>query len=367
MDPALGGLGDFAEFLDQADERGLRVLIDLVVNHTSNEHPWFTAACADPSSPYRDWYVWSREPDRRPRAWSSPGCEETWTYDETAGAWFFHRFYDFEPDLRFANPDVRRELQRVMWFWLDRGVAGFRLDTVPWLVETAVALRAAGDPWQWLAELCEAARRRRPEVLLLGEVNGTVEEQLRYFGSPRRMLFDMILNFDLNRNVWLALAVQRAPALTRSLARLRQAVAGLAMGQLPAQPRRAAQHRRAERRRACGLLHAVSAGHRRTDLRPRSPRAGPAVAGRPAPRRERLQPAVRAAGHSGGDVRRGDRPVVPQAKKQLADLILRPQVKTYNPISQALQTEIQKALLGQKSPQQALNDAADQAATLLGS
>jgi maltose alpha-D-glucosyltransferase / alpha-amylase len=226
VDPRLGTLTDFDRMIDAARALGIRVLLDLSVNHTSTEHSWFQQARRDPASPYRDWYIFSPDSPDWPTHLEFPEeSPSNWTLDEQAGAYYLHRYYETQADLRFANPDVRRELQRIMWFWLDRGVAGFRLDTVPWLVETAVALRADGDPGHWLAELCEAARHRRPDVLLLGEINGTVEEQLQYFGSPRRML-DMILNFDLNRNVWLALAVQRAPALTKSLARLRRPWSG---------------------------------------------------------------------------------------------------------------------------------------------
>ena len=112
--PALGTLGDFVELLHQADNRGLRVIIDLVVNHTSNEHPWFQSARADPKSPYRDWYVWcEQEPTDRKQGMVFPGYQKTtWDFDEQAGAWYYHRFYDFQPDLNMGNPEVRDEIGR---------------------------------------------------------------------------------------------------------------------------------------------------------------------------------------------------------------------------------------------------------------
>lgn len=113
--PRFGTLGDFATLLNAADERGIRVMLDFVVNHTSDEHPWFVSACADRSSPYRDWYVWSdTEPPDRYEGPVFPGVEsEVWTYLEEAGAWYRHRFYSFEPDLNTENPAVRAEIHKI--------------------------------------------------------------------------------------------------------------------------------------------------------------------------------------------------------------------------------------------------------------
>src|SRR3954451_18020219 len=115
VDPRLGSLGDFAEFMALADERGLRVMLDLVVNHTSDQHPWFLDARSDPRSRFRDWYVWSEtEPANRETGMVFPGVQKrTWTYDDFAGAWYHHRFYDFQPDLNTANPRVRREIRKI--------------------------------------------------------------------------------------------------------------------------------------------------------------------------------------------------------------------------------------------------------------
>src|SRR5688572_21959389 len=116
VDDRLGTLGDFVELIHQAENRGLRVIIDLVVNHTSIEHPWFQAARADPRSPYRDWYVWSAsEPADVTDGVVFPGVQKTtWTWDDSAEAWYHHRFYDFQPDLNWANPDVREEIGKVV-------------------------------------------------------------------------------------------------------------------------------------------------------------------------------------------------------------------------------------------------------------
>src|SRR5919106_2768722 len=121
VDSRHGSSGDFVEFMHEANQRGIKVIIDLVVNHTSDEHPWFRAARGDPNSEYRDWYVWSK---KRPPEWQSglvfPGVQKsTWTYDKQSRAYYFHRFYKFQPDLNIGNPEVREEILKIMGFWLE--------------------------------------------------------------------------------------------------------------------------------------------------------------------------------------------------------------------------------------------------------
>src|SRR6202000_3170252 len=120
VDPRYGTLGDFVEFAQGCKQRGLRVLIDLVVNHTSNQHPWFQAARKDPKSKYRNWYVWSKEkPPDAEQGMVFPGVQKTtWTFDEAAGEYYYHRFYDHQPDLNTANPEVRREIEKIIKAWL---------------------------------------------------------------------------------------------------------------------------------------------------------------------------------------------------------------------------------------------------------
>src|SRR5687768_15866055 len=121
VDPRYGTLGDFVEFMHEAKSRGIRVVFDLVVNHTSDRHPWFREALRDKGSPYHDWYAWSK---KRPPDWQSgtvfPGVQErTWTFAREVRKYYFHRFYDFEPDLNMDNPAVREEVRRIMGFWLE--------------------------------------------------------------------------------------------------------------------------------------------------------------------------------------------------------------------------------------------------------
>jgi maltose alpha-D-glucosyltransferase/alpha-amylase len=212
-DPRLGSLGDFAELVHEGQNRGIRIIIDLVVNHTSDQHPWFLDAVSSPDSRYRDWYVWAEEePPDRFQGMVFPGEQhDTWTYHEGAGAWYYHRFYDFQPDLNIANPAVRAELKKIMGFWLQLGVAGFRIDAAPFVIE----LTEPGDPdspkdFEFLTELRQHASWRRGDALLLAEANVEPDQIVRYFGddggSANRL--HMLFDFMLNGRLILALARQ---------------------------------------------------------------------------------------------------------------------------------------------------------------
>ncbi len=207
VDPRLGSLGDFAELVHQGTNRGLRVIMDLVVNHTSDEHPWFQAARADPESRYRNWYVWSKEePSDRFQGMVFPGEQrETWTWDETAGAWYYHRFYEFQPDLNMANPQVRAEVRKIMAFWLQLGVSGFRMDAAPFIIErTQANVPAPSKEYEYLREFRELLSWRRGDALILAEANAEREELVEYFGSGDRL--PMLFNFLLNQRQFLAMA-----------------------------------------------------------------------------------------------------------------------------------------------------------------
>src|SRR6201996_5026757 len=209
--PRLGTLGDFAEFLQAAGSRGIRVIIDLVVDHTSDEHPWFQSACASPDSPYRDWYVWSeQQPRDRYQGVVFPGeQDETWTFNETADAWYFHRFYRFQPDLNISNPRVRDEIKKIASFWLRLGVAGFRMDAVPFLIESTNPDGSMGDKdFGYLTELRQHVQWQRRDALLLAEANVDPDQLTTYFGdsggSADRL--HMLFDFLLNGQIMLALA-----------------------------------------------------------------------------------------------------------------------------------------------------------------
>src|SRR4051794_33841910 len=207
VQPEIGSLGDFVELVHKANNLGLRIIIDLVINHTSNEHKWFQEARARETSPYRDWYVWSHdEPADRKQGMVFPGVQEsTWTYDRKARAWYYHRFYDFEPDLNMANPDVRAEIDKIIGFWLQLGVAGFRLDAAPFVIELTVPNDSAPrKDFAWLSEFRRRSSWRRGDALILAEANVDKDELAEYFGSGDRL--PMLFNFLLNARTFLALA-----------------------------------------------------------------------------------------------------------------------------------------------------------------
>lgn len=218
VDPRLGTLGDFVEFMHQAREHGIRVIIDLVVNHTSDQHPWFQSARADKNSKYRDYYVWSNNPpeDTKDKI-VFPGVQEgIWEYDEQAGAYYLHRFYKEQPDLNTANPEVREEIRKILGFWLELGVSGFRIDAAPFLIEPLGIEDAKLEELRsLLPEMREFVSQRRGDAVLLAEANVPPDQIPVYFGDGDKM--HMLFNFLLNQYMFLALARKQAAPLIEGL------------------------------------------------------------------------------------------------------------------------------------------------------
>jgi trehalose synthase len=220
VDPRLGTLGDVAEFLRTARDRGMRVIADLVVNHTSAQHPWFQDARSSRDSRFRDWYVWQDEPPPDgPQGVVFPDQETSlWEYDEQAGQYYLHRFYKHQPDLNVANPAVRDEIARVMGFWLQLGLSGFRVDAVPFLLETSGQDDgdALPDPHDYLADLRSFLGRRCGEGVLLGEVNLPYAETMAFYGEEAPEL-TMCFDFVGMQQMYLALARENAQPLVEAL------------------------------------------------------------------------------------------------------------------------------------------------------
>ena len=220
VDPRLGTLGDLVEFVRTARDRGIRVIADFVMNHSSNQHPWFQSARADCESPYRDFYVWSDEkPDEKPGDVVFPDQEDSnWAWDEQAGQWYLHRFYSHQPDLNVANPQVRDELAQVMGFWIEQGLSGFRVDAVPFLLEpTGLPEGAIVDPHELLRDLRAYLNRRNGEAVLLGEVNLPAPDQRAFFGDEDGDELHMLFDFLGNQALYLALARADAEPLASTL------------------------------------------------------------------------------------------------------------------------------------------------------
>ena len=220
VDPRYGSLGDFVEFIRTARDRGIRVIADLVVNHTSAEHPWFKASRADKSSPFRDWYVWRDAiPEGASQSLVFPDEETSnWELDEQSGEYFLHRFYKHQPDLNVANPRVRDEIRKIIGFWLELGLSGFRVDAVPFLLETkGIAQAMELDPHDWLRNLRGFLSRRRGDAVLLGEANLEYEGVREFYGEGGGDELHMCLNFNLNQAFALALVRQDAGSLVHNL------------------------------------------------------------------------------------------------------------------------------------------------------
>ena len=204
--PDYGTIEDFKHLVQAAHERGLKVIADLVLNHTSDQHPWFQTARSDPNSKYHDYYVWSDTNDKYSdaRIIFLDTEESNWTYDEKAGQYFWHRFYSSQPDLNYDNPDVREEMLNVMKFWLDLGIDGFRADAVPYLIERE------GTNCENLPETHEILKSIRAyldanyeDKILLAEANQWPKDVRPYFGDGDE--FNMGFHFPVMPRIYMAI------------------------------------------------------------------------------------------------------------------------------------------------------------------
>src|SRR5437588_5062864 len=224
VDPRYGTIGDFVEFTHGAKQRGIRVIIDLVVNHTSNEHPWFKEARKDPQSKYRDWYIWSKKkPPSASKGMVFPGVQKTtWTYDSVAKEYYFHRFYDFQPDLNTSNPRVQAEILKIMGFWIQLGVSGFRMDAVPFVIATKGAkVKKPAEQYDMLRTFREFLQWRQGDAIVLAEANVLPKTDMEYFGRDADRMH-MMFNFQVNQHLFYALASSDSRPLAQALKATRQ-------------------------------------------------------------------------------------------------------------------------------------------------
>ena len=220
VDPRYGTLGDFVEFTHGCKQRGIRVIIDLVVNHTSDQHPWFREARKSKDSPHRDWYVWSdKKPANANKGMVFPAVQKsTWNYDKEAKAWYFHRFYDFQPDLNTSNPYVQAEILKIMGFWIQQGVSGFRMDAVPFIIATkGPKVRTPVEQYDMLRSFREFLQWRQGNAIILGEANVLPKTDMEYFGDDGDRMH-MMFNFFVNQHLFYALASADTRPLAKALA-----------------------------------------------------------------------------------------------------------------------------------------------------
>ncbi|MGN6550957.1 MAG: alpha-amylase family protein, partial [Pararhizobium sp.] len=216
INPSYGNMKDFKVFVAEAHRRGLRVITELVINHTSDQHPWFQKARhAKPGSAARDFYVWSDTDQKFPetRIIFIDTEKSNWTWDPVAGAYYWHRFYSHQPDLNFDNPKVLQEVLKVMRMWLDMGVDGLRLDAIPYLVERE------GTNNENLPETHEILKQIRaeldahyPDRMLLAEANQWPEDTRPYFGEGDEC--HMGFHFPLMPRMYMAVAQEDRHPIT---------------------------------------------------------------------------------------------------------------------------------------------------------
>jgi len=185
--PEFGNIGDFVELVEEAHERGIRVIADLVMNHTSDQHPWFQASRSDPEGPFGDFYVWSDTDDRYAdaRVIFVDTEQSNWTFDQVRGQYYWHRFFSHQPDLNYENPKVQDAMLEVLRFWLDLGIDGFRLDAVPYLYEReGTNCENLKETHEYLKRVRAEIDRLYPDRVLLAEANQWPTDVVEYFGDP---------------------------------------------------------------------------------------------------------------------------------------------------------------------------------------
>jgi maltose alpha-D-glucosyltransferase/alpha-amylase len=204
--PDYGTIADFKQFLSVAHDKGIRVIADLVINHTSDQHPWFQDARSSVDSAKRNWYVWSDSDQRycQARIIFTDTERSNWTWDEQAGAFYWHRFFSHQPDLNYDNREVRQAMLDVVSFWLDLGVDGFRVDAVPYLFEREETnCENLPETHEFLKTLRRFIDEHYPDALLLAEANQWPEDVVQYFGDGDE--FHMGYNFPIMPRLFMAL------------------------------------------------------------------------------------------------------------------------------------------------------------------
>ncbi|MHB1004499.1 MAG: maltose alpha-D-glucosyltransferase [Chloroflexota bacterium] len=226
-----GTLEDFRAFLDAAHEMGIRVIADLVMNHTSDRHPWFQEARRSPDSPKRDYYVWGDNPDRYQDARIIFVDTEisNWTFDPVAKAHYWHRFFSHQPDLNYDNPEVRQAMLEIIGYWLDQGLDGFRCDAVPYLFEReGTNCENLPETHDFLKEVRRFVDERYPGTVLLAEANQWPADVQAYFGDGDE--FHMAFNFPLMPRLFMALRREERRPIVEIMSQMPSIPAGCQWG-----------------------------------------------------------------------------------------------------------------------------------------
>ncbi|PRD53850.1 alpha-amylase family protein [Sphingobacterium gobiense] len=221
VDKRLGNLGNFAEFVDAATKAGIRVLVDLVINHTSVKHPWFIEAAKDKASKYRNFYIWADEKPDDDGKYAIFGPDQdysNWEYSRKTKQWYYHTFYNDQPDLNMTNPAVQEEIFRIINFWLKLGISGFRIDAAPHIIRQKGDQKFDGDRHDIFRKIRQFVKERNPEAVLIAEVNVKPKRYSDFFGKGDQM--HMLFNFYINNYIFVAFARGKATPLLAALDRL---------------------------------------------------------------------------------------------------------------------------------------------------
>lgn len=221
IDRRLGDLASYTDFMDIANQYNIRIIIDMVVNHCSDEHPWFQEALKGPDNPFYDYYIWTEEKPEGFVPIIAFGGQQSgnWEYVESINKYYYHSFYKFQPNLNLANPKVRNEVKRIMRFWLQLGVSGFRMDAVTFMINKKhEGQEFVITPHQVLMELREFVEEHTPHAVLLAEADVEPEEYGHFFSEDREM--HMMFNFYGNNYLFYSLATEKATPLVESFKKL---------------------------------------------------------------------------------------------------------------------------------------------------
>lgn len=216
----LGTFEDFDRFIKEAKKRKIRVIIDLVVHHTSDEHPWFLAAKKDPKSKYKDYYIWTKKIEGPQHPSAFPGVESgVWLHDADVNAFYYHSFYRFEPDLNTKNPKVQKEIDKILQFWMEKGIDGFRMDAATLMFDRkGIPGTEIENPGPIMEHWHDIVKEYNPEGVILGEADVTPDKIATFFGTGGRM--DLLFNFLLNRYIFLSFAKKDAEPMREFLHKL---------------------------------------------------------------------------------------------------------------------------------------------------
>lgn len=219
IDPQLGTLEDFTLLVEKAKASNVRIVLDLVVNHTSNAHPWYKAAIEDPDSLYHDYYIWRKQkPQNDKEDLVFPIVEESnWEYEPAVDAYFYHTFYKHQPDLNMTNPRVQKEVFSIIDFWMGKGIDGFRIDAVPHILRDKGDSHFEGDPYDLMEDWRQAVLRHNKHAVLFGEADVEPEKYPDFITGER---LTALFNFHLNNYTFLAFATKQATPLFQAIKRL---------------------------------------------------------------------------------------------------------------------------------------------------